>query len=124
MARPGTPRAHSSPSKNAFSPTRRSAPRLDPATAAQLLGAEQARLQAQLDADTATADAISEITGSGLRLDQAAAAYAALTTDRRAAVMAGPAGSGKTRTVAEMTYIATAGGDGRGDRPGDLADRP
>jgi hypothetical protein len=37
-----------------------------------------------------------------LRLDQAAAAFAALTSARRVEVMAGPAGSGKTRTVAQM----------------------
>src|ERR1022692_759427 len=81
------------------------APRLDPATAAHLLGADQARLEAQLQAQTATPDAISEHTGSGLRLDQAAAAYAVLPSTRRAEVMAGPAGSGKTRTVAEMARI-------------------
>jgi TrwC relaxase/AAA domain len=81
------------------------APRLEPAIAAQFLGADQARLEAQLQAQTATPDAISEQTGSGLRLDQAAAAYLALTSSRRTEVMAGPAGSGKTRTVAEMARI-------------------
>jgi hypothetical protein len=81
------------------------APRLDPAAAAQLLGADRARLEAQLQAQSVTPDAISEHTGSGLRLDQAAAAYAVLTSARRAEVMAGPAGSGKTRTVAEMARI-------------------
>src|ERR1022692_3537139 len=88
------------------------APRLDPATAAQLLGADQARLEAQLQAQTATPDAISEHTGSGLRLDQAAAAYAVLTSTRRAEVLAGPAGSGKTRTVAEMARIWREAGMG------------
>ena len=71
------------------------APRLRPATAAQLLGAEQARLEAQLQAPAATQDAISEHTRSGLRLDQAAAAYFVLTSARRAEVMAGPAAPGK-----------------------------
>jgi len=91
---------------------RTGAPRLDPATAAHFLGADQAHLQAQLDADTAAADAIGQISGSGLRLDQAAAAYAVLTSARRAEVMAGPAGSGKTRTVAEMARIWRAAGMG------------
>ena len=54
------------------------APRLDPATAARLLGAQQAHLEAQLQAQTTTEGAITEHTGSGLRLDQAAAAYHAL----------------------------------------------
>jgi conjugative relaxase-like TrwC/TraI family protein len=81
------------------------APRLDPAATARLLGADQAHLEAQLQAQTATPAAISEHTGSGLRLDQAAAAYLVLTSGRRAEVMAGPAGSGKTRTVAEMARI-------------------
>ena len=45
------------------------APRLHPATAARLLGAQQAHLEAQLQAPTAPQDAISEHTGSGLRLD-------------------------------------------------------
>ena len=40
-----------------------------------------------------------------MRLDQAAAAFWVLTSARRAEVMAGPAGSGKTRTVAEMARM-------------------
>jgi len=81
------------------------APRLAPAAAAQMLGAEQAQLEAQLRAPAATPEAISQLTGSGLRLDQAAAAHLVLTSARRAEVLAGPAGSGKTRTVAEMARI-------------------
>jgi hypothetical protein len=77
------------------------APRLDAETAARLLGADPERLQAQLQpasaatAEIATAD-------SGLRLDQAAAAWYVLTSPRRAEVMVGPAGTGKTRTAIEM----------------------
>ena len=88
------------------------APRLDPATAARLLGADQAQLEAQLQAHAASPGAISQHTGSGLRLDQAAAAYLVLTSSRRAEVMAGPAGSGKTRTVAEMARIWREAGMG------------
>ena len=81
------------------------APRLRPAAAARLLGAKQAHLQAQLQAPSAAPEVTGELTGSGLRLDQAAAAFAVLTSARRAEVMAGPAGSGKTRTVAQMARI-------------------
>jgi hypothetical protein len=78
------------------------APRLDPETAARLLGADTERLQAQLQpgADT-TAPA--GTTGSGLRMDQAAAAWYMLTSPRRAEVMVGPAGTGKTRTAIAMS---------------------
>ena len=88
------------------------APRLDPAAAARLLGAQQARLGAQLQAQFTTEGAITEHTGSGLRLDQAAAAYHALTSARRAEVLAGPAGSGKTRTLAEMARVWREAGGG------------
>ncbi len=87
------------------------APRLDPATAARYLGADQAHLEAQLQAQDTGPGAI-ETTGCGLRLDQAAAAYLLLTSARRAEVMAGPAGSGKTRTVAELARIWRESGVG------------
>jgi hypothetical protein len=77
------------------------APRLDAETAAPLLGADVERLQAQLrPAPDATEPA--GTTGSGLRVDQAAAAWYVLTSPRRAEVMVGPAGTGKTRTSIEM----------------------
>ena len=88
------------------------APRLEPAMAARLLGADQARLEAQLQAQSADPGAVTEATGSGLRLDQAAAAFWVLTSARRAEVMAGPAGSGKTRTVAEMARMWREAGMG------------
>ncbi len=72
-------------------------PRLAPALGAELLGAAQAQLEAQLSCD-AEAD-VTTGTGSGLHLDQAAAAWKILTSDRRAEVMVGPAGTGKTRTM-------------------------
>jgi TrwC relaxase/AAA domain len=75
-------------------------PRVEPELAAQLLGSDAAQLEAQLSRD-AGADVVTE-TGSGLHLDQAAAAYRLLTSDRRAEVMVGPAGTGKTRTVGVM----------------------
>ena len=88
------------------------APRLDPAAAARFLGAEQAQLEAHLQAPGAAPDELGAGTGCGLRLDQASAAYLALTSARRAEVMAGPAGSGKTRTVAEMARIWRQAGMG------------
>jgi hypothetical protein len=75
-------------------------PRLAPAAAAELLGSTVAQLEAQLDRDV-SADVTTD-TGSGLHLDQAAAAYRLMTSDRRVEVMVGPAGTGKTRTVAAM----------------------
>ena len=74
------------------------APRLAPELAACLLGADQAQLEAQLHAAAQTghaaqaADAAQQATGSGLRLDQAAAAFLAMTSDRRAEILVGPAG--------------------------------
>ena len=81
------------------------APRLQPATAARLLGADQAHLEAQLRAQKSTQDLFLERVASGLRLDQATAAYAVLTSARRGEVMVGPAGSGKTRTITEMARV-------------------
>ena len=54
------------------------APHLEPATVAQLLGAEQAHLEAQLQARDNGPGATTQATGCGLRLDQAAAAFGLL----------------------------------------------
>src|SRR5262249_34838392 len=53
-----------------------------------------------------------EVTESGLRMDQAAAVFHALTSARTTEVMVGPAGSGKTRTLAEAAraWKAATGG--------------
>jgi len=77
------------------------APRLEPEVAARLLGADQAQLrEAAHSAGTGQ-----EGTGSGLRLDQAAAAFFVLTSGRRVEVLVGPAGSGKTRVAAEVARM-------------------
>ncbi len=81
------------------------APRLDPGEAARLLGADPDRLSAALRADYATAATLSQIPDSGLLIDQAAAAWHVLTSRGRAEVMIGPAGTGKTRTLAELARI-------------------
>ena len=89
------------------------APSLGPDIAAQLLGADRERLEAQLrPGATTTAAAMTETTGSGLRMDQAAAAYFLLTSQRRAEVMIGPPGTGKTRTAVEIARIWAAAGMG------------
>lgn len=88
------------------------APRLAPEMAALLLGADQAQLEAQLSQAAQTVEAVEQTTGSGLRLDQAAAAFLALTSDRRAEILVGPAGSGKTRTAAEIARMWREAGMG------------
>ena len=77
------------------------APRLDAEMAARLLGADPERLQAQLQPASAAA-AEAGTAGSGLRMDQAVAAWYVLTSPRRAEVMVGPPGTGKTRTAIEL----------------------
>jgi AAA domain-containing protein len=66
---------------------------------AQSLGTGIGELAAALHeppgAETTTTD-------SGLRMDQAAAAFCVLTSDRRVEVIVGPAGSGKTRVLARI----------------------
>ena len=90
----------------------RGVPRLAPEMAALLLGADQAQLEAQLQAAAEGADRAQQETGSGLRLDQAAAAFLALTSDRRAEILVGPAGSGKTRTAAQVARLWRQAGMG------------
>ena len=74
------------------------APHLTPQQAAQRLGADAAVLDAQLRGDAH--DAHTQVTGRGLRLDQAAAIYHVLTSSRTVEVITGPAGTGKTRALA------------------------
>ena len=86
------------------------APRLTRAQAAHLLGADPAQLE---DALTGRADdARDQRTRTGLREDQAAAAWSVLTDGRRVSVINAPAGSGKTRVLAEAARIWAAAGPG------------
>jgi hypothetical protein len=78
---------------------RQGAPRMEREEAAQALGADADRLDAELYERAQEARA--EITKSGLRLDQSAALYHVLTSPRTAEVIVGPAGSGKTWTLAQ-----------------------
>jgi hypothetical protein len=75
--------------------------------AARALGAEAAELEAALHEPPG---AEVRMTACGLRMDQAAAAFYVLTSDRRVEVIVGPAGSGKTYVLAA---IATAWPHGR-----------
>jgi hypothetical protein len=81
----------------------RGAPCADPEKVARLLGASRVALEAQLEPGT-PAD-VHAVTGSGLLLSQAAAAYSILTSDRRVDVLVGPAGTGKSRTIAAIAAI-------------------
>ena len=90
----------------------RGAPRLAPEMAALLLGADQAQLEAQLHPAAQNADRAPEETGSGLRLDQAAAAFLALTSDRRTEILVGPAGLGEDADRRAGGPSMAAGGDG------------
>jgi conjugative relaxase-like TrwC/TraI family protein len=86
------------------------APHLAREEAARLLGADLAQLDAQLRTD---APAPASVTPGGLRLDQAAAAYLALTSPRRAELIVGPAGTGKTYTAVRIAGAWRAAGRGQ-----------
>jgi len=77
----------------------RSGPAMTREEAARALGAEVAELEAALHQPPG---AEVQTTASGLRMDQAAAAFHVLTSDRRVEVIVGPAGAGKTRVLAEI----------------------
>ena len=86
------------------------APHLAPDVAARLLGADLTQLDAQLRADAPAPDGV---TPGGLRLDQAAAAFLALTSPRRAELIVGPAGTGKTYTAVRIARAWREAGMGR-----------
>jgi conjugative relaxase-like TrwC/TraI family protein len=87
------------------------APRMTCAEAAQLLGADLAHLERALNGE-ATGAQDAQRTASGLREDQAAAALSVLTDGRRVSVINAPAGSGKTRVLAEAGRAWTNAGLG------------
>jgi conjugative relaxase-like TrwC/TraI family protein len=86
------------------------APRLDRAQAARALGADLARLDDALAGRAR--DAHTQSTRGGLRADQAAAALRALTGGSRVSVINAPAGSGKTKVLAEIARAWAAAGLG------------
>ena len=86
------------------------APCLTRADAARALGADPARLE---DALAGRAhDAQDQGTGTGLREDQAAAAWSVLTDGKRVSVINAPAGSGKTHVLAAAGRAWEAAGLG------------
>jgi hypothetical protein len=86
------------------------APHLARGQAAALLGADLAQLQTQLHAGASAPDGVTQC---GLRLDQATAAFLALTSPRRAELIVGPAGTGKTYTAARIADAWRAVGKGQ-----------
>jgi hypothetical protein len=76
---------------------------------ARALGVDLARLEHALEDST---QASGQLTRTGLRADQAAAALQALTDGKRVSVINAPAGSGKTRTLAEAGRAWAAAGLG------------
>jgi conjugative relaxase-like TrwC/TraI family protein len=97
------------------------APRMTRAAAAQALGADLTRLEHTLEgrapgtqeAHDTHNDAREQMTGSGLREDQAAAAMSVLTDGKRVSVINAPAGSGKTKVLAEVRRLWQEAGLGR-----------
>jgi len=87
------------------------APRMTRAAAAQALGADPAQLEQAL-AGYETSAGSAQPTGPGLRVDQAAAALSVLADGRRVSVINAPAGSGKTRVLAEIARAWRAAGLG------------
>ena len=85
------------------------APCLTRADAARALGADAAALDAALHQGARDARK-GERTATGLRLDQGASAYHLLTSPRTAEVLVGPAGAGKTHTLAQVARAWSASG--------------
>ena len=86
------------------------APHLTPETAALLLGADLTQLETQLSAQFPAPETTR---GAGLRLDQATAAFLALTSPRRVELIVGPAGTGKTYTAVHIAQAWRNGGMGK-----------
>jgi conjugative relaxase-like TrwC/TraI family protein len=98
------------------------APKVAPDRAARALGADRARIEAQLWREHgrpaapgmagAPEGAEPPLSSAGLADDQAQAAYGVLTSGRAIDILVGPAGSGKTRTVAMIAEVWRAAGGG------------
>jgi conjugative relaxase-like TrwC/TraI family protein len=103
------------------------APRISSERAAAAIAADQARVEARLWREYARSGAAeareraagapdgapAALSGAGLADDQALAAYAILTSGRAIDILIGPAGTGKTRTVARIAQAWQDAGRGR-----------
>jgi hypothetical protein len=87
------------------------APAMTRADAARALGADLARLEHALA--MRAQDTQGQHIQNGLREDQAAAALSVLTDGKRVSVINAPAGSGKTRVLAEAARVWAVAGVGR-----------
>lgn len=87
---------------------KRRAALVEPERAAQLLGSDSATLKAQLERKPEAG--AEEKTTAGLRLDQAAAVWSALTDRKTSTVLTGPAGAGKTQALAAAALAAKRAG--------------
>ena len=106
------------------------APRIAPDRAAALLGADRARIEARLwrehghpGAADAPGGGEPPLSDAGLADDQAQAAYGVLTSGRAIDILVGPAGTGKTRTVARLARAWRDAGRGPGDRADHVHER-
>jgi hypothetical protein len=103
------------------------APGIDPEQAAVALGADRQRVEARLWREQAQSGAtsvaggapeppegaVAPLSGAGLTDDQTQAAYGILTSGRAIDILIGPAGTGKTRTVARIAQAWRQSGVGR-----------
>ena len=99
------------------------APSIAPDRAAALLRADRARIEARLwrehghpaapGAAGAASGGEAPLSDAGLADDQAQAAYGVLTSGRAIDILVGPAGTGKTRTVARLAQAWRETGAGR-----------
>ena len=87
---------------------RRRGPLIERERCAELLGSDSATLSAQLERKPEAGS--EQKTAAGLRLDQAAAIWSALTDRKTSTVLTGPAGSGKTYTLAAAALAARQAG--------------
>ncbi len=95
--------------RQAGKPARTVVPALNRALCAKLLGTTREILDAYIAQGCPARDAR---TARGLRMDQAVAAYRALTDENRFGVITGPAGTGKTFVAGVMADVWTEAGMG------------
>ena len=91
------------------------APVLDPEAAARAVGSDLAKIRAEQErqaSDDGAGREAAQLSGTGLRNDQALATFGLLTSERGINVLVGAAGTGKSHVVARLAEIVreTSGG--------------